>query len=321
MQLIIGRMELLGAMVGEDHDGIRRDLAAETKRSHAPFFELLPRLTRQSALHLLRVCGIPRFNYLARAQAPDDLRPAAETFDESVSRTLAHLLNIKSSDAHAPASAVVQAALPVRHGGLGLRRCTDVSPAAFYACALLAHRHNPALAKHRAEYERRQRDAKDPAAPRPEPIWAESIERAAAHFLPKIDDDQRQSSSRLDSVLFKTFAEFDEAVRTVPLAFDSSQPADEKVKDKSDAMRSAQRLITAAIEEKAAHDLPTNDTDRARLLALCQKGAGRGLTQPNTHGRYRLADSEVTQQLRLQLGLPPTFRSVEPTNCGKPSHR
>ena len=318
MQLVTGRMELLGAMVGEDHAGIRRDLAVDTKRNHAPFFELLPRLTRQSALHLLRVCGIPRFNYLARAQAPDDLRPAAESFDESVSRALAHLLNAKPTGAHASAAAAAnQAALPVSLGGLGLRRCTEVSPAAFYACALLAHRRNPALVKHRAEHERRQSAPPPPSAPRPEPIWAESIERAAAHLLTKIDDEQRQQSTRLNSVLFKTFAEFDEAVGTVPLAVSDSQAADEKVKEKSDAMRNAQRLITAAIEEKAARDLPTNDVERARLLALRQKGAGRWLTQLNTHGRYRLSDADVTQQLRLHLGLPPTDND-EHCLCGAP---
>ena len=322
MQLITGRMELLGAMVGGDHAGIRHDLAADTKRNHAPFFELLPRLTRQSALHLLRVCGIPRFNYLARAQAPDDLRPAAESFDENISKAMAHLLNAKSSGpdpgAHPTASASAQAALPVRLGGLGLRRCTDVSPAAFYACALLAHRRNPALAKHRAEYQRRRSaPPPPPSAPHAEPIWAESIERAAAQFLPKIDDEQRRQSTRLNSVLFPTFAEFDEAVSVVPLAPSDSQATDEKVKEKSEAMRSAQRLITAAIEEKAARDLPTNDEDRARLLALRQKGAGRWLSLLNTHGRYRLSDADVTQQLRLHLGMPPTDNE-EHCMCGAP---
>jgi hypothetical protein len=255
MQLVIGHMELLGAMVGGDHTAIRRELTANTNRNHAPFFELLPRLTRQSALHLLRVCGVPRFNYLARAQSPEDLRPAAEAFDQNVAQALAHLLGTKATSSRAFAVAADQAALPIRLSGLGLRRCTEVSPAAFYACALLAFRRNPAVAKHRTEYERRRAllpPAAAAAADRPDPIWAESIERAGANITAKVDDDQRQPSARINSVLFTTFAEFDRAVSVVPLSFSESQSDDSKLKQTAESMQCAQRIITVALEEKAA---------------------------------------------------------------------
>ena len=104
---------------------------------------------------------------------------------------------------------------------------------------------------------------------------------------------------------------------TVPLVLDDGEHADALLKAKSEAMRTAQRIITTATEERAARLLPETDADHARLLALRQPGASTWMVHTNTNHLYRLSDSDVQHQLRLNLGMPPT-NNDERCMCGAP---
>ena len=73
--------------------------------------------------------GIPRLQYLLRT-APCCLSSEAERLDEAVRDTLALVVNLRLDD-----SAWAQASLPVRWGGVGIRRSSVLAPSAFLSSA------------------------------------------------------------------------------------------------------------------------------------------------------------------------------------------
>ena len=77
---------LLGSVVGRDEDGMR-DWALEYVKRHSRFFEIVVKLKKQIALHVLRMCGVPRFNYVARTLPPRISGAACVAFDEQVMRS------------------------------------------------------------------------------------------------------------------------------------------------------------------------------------------------------------------------------------------
>jgi len=86
------------------------------------------RMPSHEALFLLKSSfGIPRLQFLLRT-APCALSPEVFKFDESVRGLLSSILNLKLVN-----SAWVQASLPVRWGGIGIRRAEILAPSAFLA--------------------------------------------------------------------------------------------------------------------------------------------------------------------------------------------
>ena len=91
----------------------------------------LPHFHRQDALLLLRQSfAIPKILYTLRT-APCCISPVLASFDQELRSILTSILNV-SLDDH---SAWIQATLPVRAGGLGIRRATQLAPSAFLASA------------------------------------------------------------------------------------------------------------------------------------------------------------------------------------------
>ena len=99
----------------------------------------LSHLQSNDALLLLRHSfAIPKVLYTLRT-APCSLSPDLETFDETLRTILTSIVNVRLDDV----SAWLQASLPVRAGGIGIRRTVQLAPSAYLAsatgCSELVH--------------------------------------------------------------------------------------------------------------------------------------------------------------------------------------
>ena len=93
----------------------------------------LSHLQSHDALLLLRHSfAIPKVLYTLRT-APCFLSPDLETFDETLRTILTSIVNVRLDDD----SAWLQASLPVRAGGIGIRRTAQLAPSAYLASLLL----------------------------------------------------------------------------------------------------------------------------------------------------------------------------------------
>ncbi|XP_063359932.1 uncharacterized protein LOC134649149 [Cydia amplana] len=93
--------------------------------------ERLKEISPHIALVLMQKCfAVPKMTYLLRTspvwQFPDEIT----SFDDTIKATIEAVVNVSLSD-----DQWRQAALPVRHGGIGVRRVQDVSLPAFLASA------------------------------------------------------------------------------------------------------------------------------------------------------------------------------------------
>ena len=91
--------------------------------------DVLPRLFKMAAheaFYLLKSCfAIPRLLYLLRT-TPCSSSPGTILFDEVIRNALSSIANIKLDD-----DSWMQASLPVRWGGTGVRSVVDLAPSAF----------------------------------------------------------------------------------------------------------------------------------------------------------------------------------------------
>ncbi len=88
----------------------------------------------QVELALLRSClGLPRFGFTMRSAPPKDIEKALELFDIAIERTVEERLKIHLDD-----ETRLQWGLPVRMGGFGIPKATDVAAPAYLGNALLA---------------------------------------------------------------------------------------------------------------------------------------------------------------------------------------
>ena len=82
MKVELGATMLLGAPIGTDREKMRA-LVMNAVGEQQRFFDLVlsQHLPAQEALTMLRLCTIPRLNYLSRTPHPSILEPAAQRFD------------------------------------------------------------------------------------------------------------------------------------------------------------------------------------------------------------------------------------------------
>ena len=112
-----GAVRLLGAYIGGTEDEQR---AAVTQRMarYDIFFDRLSAVEhRQTAFHLLRLCGLPRASFLLRTHRPAETLQSATHFDAKVYCALLSILDIDKLDDIAERIRV----LPARMGGLQMR--------------------------------------------------------------------------------------------------------------------------------------------------------------------------------------------------------
>ena len=93
----------------------------------------LLKLSSHEAFFLLKnSLGIPRLQHLLRT-APCSLSSEVQRLDEEIRGILSSMLNLKLED-----DAWTQASLPVRWGGVGVRKASSLAPSAFLASASAA---------------------------------------------------------------------------------------------------------------------------------------------------------------------------------------
>jgi hypothetical protein len=289
-------MPLLGAVVYSSH-GVdpnvtqhpaTQHVLESAKASHDPFFSVIchPKLPAQTRLILLRACGVPRLNYLARTVQPDMLAPTARYFDTLVSGALAHLLTGRVDISALSQRALIQASLPVRMGGLALRPYVLVSPAAYLSALALSLPLIPA-ALHSSLGRVIDRTASALRALHCERLIPPPPERAGQPAAPAPADPVGLTSSHF----LRLFA------------------------PRASCPKHLQRFYSAQIEEhrRAVITEQAPVHHRARLTALLNPGAMLWVRLMPSEPLYRLTDSEVGHVLRLTLGMHP--RSATPLLC------
>jgi reverse transcriptase-like protein len=157
--IVTGATKILGAPIGTDIK-LMQAIAMETFNTQQRFFDLVAsnQMPEQEALLLLRLSGVPRFNYLARTTSPHILMPVAIEFDRKIMEVVRTKFQLPalsvpsssptssssfSSSASSPSSSALsnevvarayhQLSLPMRLGGLGIRSAVEMLPLAYVA--------------------------------------------------------------------------------------------------------------------------------------------------------------------------------------------
>ena len=127
-------VEVVGAVIGRDDDAIRAGVAAtlNVDEGTAAFFPRLQldTLSVQSAMLILRQCGVPKMNYALRCMPPPCVEQQATTFDELVMDAARSKLLLHVDEVQQPLAKQLLRA-PLRHGGFGLTSAITTSPAAY----------------------------------------------------------------------------------------------------------------------------------------------------------------------------------------------
>ena len=124
----------VGAVIGRDEHAIREGVAATlaVDEGSTAFFRRLQldTLSVQSAMIILRQCGVPKMNYALRCMPPSCIAQQATAFDELVITT-AHTKLLLHRDEALRQPVLERLRAPLRHGSFGLTSARDTSPAAF----------------------------------------------------------------------------------------------------------------------------------------------------------------------------------------------
>jgi hypothetical protein len=133
--IVFGTTKLLGVPIGSS-EGIQESLMRDVD-DQQPFFDsiLHDAMPACVAERLLRLCGIPRMNYVSRTNYPEDSIQPLRAFDAKVQRTA----QILRQDTYAPEAAPLQRSAisirrdqqPFRHAGMSLRSLSAVADFAF----------------------------------------------------------------------------------------------------------------------------------------------------------------------------------------------
>jgi hypothetical protein len=119
LQILTGFAPILGSAVGNDLDGME-EYASKKVSNTEPFFTLLknPHMRSQISYHLLRSCGLPKLNYLARTLPYSVFYNQTKVIHNRVITTFATRMNIP--ELPDCSLALKQLALPRSVGGFGL---------------------------------------------------------------------------------------------------------------------------------------------------------------------------------------------------------
>jgi hypothetical protein len=127
-----GSMETLGGRIGVYTSSKDGKFVDDAVTSHSRLFHVISHLPSPVALRLLRVCALPRMNYLSRVLPPSITSPALKRFDDMIMKTLSMATDLPSP---LPESTVEQIRMPIRKGGLGMRSMEQTADAAYLASA------------------------------------------------------------------------------------------------------------------------------------------------------------------------------------------
>jgi hypothetical protein len=126
-------MPVLGAVVGKDGAAVADGIACTTgdDGGGGAFFRRIQSdaLRYNSAMLLLRYCGVPQMNYLLRCTPPSCIEEQAMMFDTRLITAAAARMN--SHDDELTADTIYRVQAKLRHGGKGFTSVVRTSPAAY----------------------------------------------------------------------------------------------------------------------------------------------------------------------------------------------
>lgn len=150
IQIHFGTTELLGTPIGTEED--TQVILEQAVVNHRTFFDSIKygNIPASVAERLLRLCGVPRMNYITRTNYPSDLVEALTTFDLEVQQTAQLLRQHAREDEVAPLNygrlARRRNRQPFRHAGMGLRSMLSIVDFAFFgSIANCANRIYPSI--------------------------------------------------------------------------------------------------------------------------------------------------------------------------------
>ena len=131
---IKNRTVILGAVIGANVAEIAAGVRELVPDLHAdPFFSRLtkPHLGVQSAMLLLRYCGIPKMSYLLRVTPPEAIKDIAADFDRETIHIAYRLLDLEGDKDAYDEDIIEQLRAPLRLGGFGITSAAASSHAAY----------------------------------------------------------------------------------------------------------------------------------------------------------------------------------------------
>ena len=133
--------EVMGAVVGKDENAVRIGINTMlgSDDGNEAFFRRLQfkEVAVQSAMLLLRMCAVPKMNYVSRCIAPSCITEMTEQFDEHMVQAAMGKLNIYHHERTKETTRILRAKM--KHGGFGLTSATFTSPAAYIGSLAAIH--------------------------------------------------------------------------------------------------------------------------------------------------------------------------------------
>jgi hypothetical protein len=272
-------LEVVGSVVGRDENAIRAGVTAtlgSDDGTPALFQRLqLDELSVQSALLVLRQCGVPQMNYALRCTPPPCIRLAATAFDELVIGAAQNKLRLQHDEVEQRTTQHLLRA-PLRHGGFGLASARQTSPAA-YLGSVAAAASAPAFVPYR-----------DPSCPLPANA---QLHQWIAGSIAELVNAAPECEALLPpspSVFFRH-----------PTVLTTSSLQHEL------SLQATNSFYKASLQR--ATDAKKEDDGRARAL-LTSVSAPRAWTWKTvlpTSRALELTDTQYRLAARLNLGLPP----------------
>ena len=126
---------ILGSVVGNDDNIMCNLITNHLNENHTNVFKCLnhENLPTQYAMLLLRLCALPKLNYILRTVRPSAITKLTEKFNQNILDTALNILKLQHvPESIMPRSTILQQLqLPYRHGGFGLNNVQTISHFAF----------------------------------------------------------------------------------------------------------------------------------------------------------------------------------------------
>lgn len=284
---------LLGAPISISAPLVKEELKNNINK-HKKMFQALrdPRLPTQIAFLLLRVCGVPRMNYLCRTVRPEWLEEAAKAFDTEVINTAQSRLSLQSPELLEAKSSLTT---PIRLGGFGLTSTAAVSPIAYLsayiqAADVLGSLYPPA-------------DPPLPSSFPPNHPLSLSVQSALDYSISECIEEKVPSP--LQPFLHKMFNPAALARDVDPLALNTTQQVlTELMHEKSFNARFA-AIASLPVEQRLRL--------KSHLRAVTARLSGTWLVTIPTSPELTLSDDEFAISSRLRLSLNPRSQPLPPS--------
>jgi hypothetical protein len=305
---------VLGAPIGRDVEAVA-ELALKIAREDKIFFDRLADLNflpAQEALLLLRVCGVPRWNYLLRCVRPAAMFLANPLYESMQFEVFCSRTGISMSELTERLKDEVS--LPVsKFGGWGLRRPSKVGQLAWFSAQAAAA---PLLQEFTQFFglgvlPLRPAEGKD-EKDRPPPDNPDDPRlTATASALQFINSNCTQSQALHDLLPA-------DAADCLSFYSDLLERKNEAKAARSDGKKPLQSLLSKAEESNRLITLldTCDSVERKFLAARCLPEAHHWKLALPTRWQLKLSDEEIASCARVELGLTPAQSDVMPVSCG-----